>query len=462
VFPLAVRLYGQGLGHVGRDLSLVYGLDTLGAATGALLAGFVLVPKAGLSASTWLLGLAAAGLGVLILTLKGEARQPGKREKTRKDTEPPPAPAEPLGSPVRLAALLATFFLTGSAALLLETGWNRFFSLLNGTDIYSTSTVLAGFLGGIGLGSLFMARWIDRIRNPFAAVAYLYAAIALSGMLVFRSGDFFTRTYFKVFAWSNGYYAFQLTICLLIGLIVILATLAMGANFPLVARIATRAGAERGTSAGRVFFVNTMGAVLGALLAEFVLLPTWGFSGLMLAALGIYGLAVLIFLAFSPGRRRLLHAGACAVLLAGAVLLSPAVTAFRMPYLALYYHGLRDGSLKKYQEELRSLRLVTQRQGFYGQVSVVRFGPHLLLKRNGKTDASTGGRDNRTQILLGHLPLLLHPHPRRVLTIGLGGGFTLRALVHHPAPVQITAVEINPLVVAVARDQFGIYNDHAL
>src|SRR6185295_5919150 len=105
---------------------------------------------------------------------------------------------------------------------------------------------------------------------------------------------------------------------------------------------------------------------------------------------------------------------------------------------------------------------VTQRQGFYGQVSVVRFGPHLLLKRNGKTDASTGGRDNRTQILLGHLPLLLHPHPRRVLTIGLGGGFTLRALVHHPAPVQITAVEIDPLVVAVARDQFGIYNDHAL
>src|SRR6185295_541874 len=182
VFPLAVRLYGQGLGHVGRDLSLVYGLDTLGAATGALLAGFVLVPKAGLSASTWLLGLAAAGLGVLILTLKVEARQPGKREKTRKDTEPPPAPAEPLGSPVRLAALLATFFLTGSAALLLETGWNRFFSLLNGTDIYSTSTVLAGFLGGIGLGSLFMAKWIDRIRNPFAAVAYLYAAIALSGM----------------------------------------------------------------------------------------------------------------------------------------------------------------------------------------------------------------------------------------------------------------------------------------
>ena len=36
VFPLAVRLYGRDLSHVGHDLSLVYGLDTLGAAVGAL------------------------------------------------------------------------------------------------------------------------------------------------------------------------------------------------------------------------------------------------------------------------------------------------------------------------------------------------------------------------------------------------------------------------------------------
>ncbi len=466
VFPLAVRLYGRDLGHVGRDLSLVYGLDTLGAATGALLAGFVLVPKTGLSASTWLLGLTAVALGGLILILRGETRRTKKEEKkARREAEPPPEATErdpAAASPVRLGVLLVTFFLTGGAALLLETGWNRFFSLLNGTHIYSTSTVLAGFLTGIGLGSLLMARRIDRIRNPFAAVAYLYAVIALCGMLVFRSGDFFTRAYFRIFEWSGGYYAFQLTLCLLICLIVILATLAMGANFPLVARIATRAGAERGTSAGRVFFVNTVGAVLGAFLAEFVLLPAWGFSGLMLAALAVYGLAAFTFLALGTGGKRLLHAGACAALLAGALLLSPAVARFEMPYQALYYHGLRAGSLAKYLEELRSMRLVAERQGFYGQVAVVQLGPDLLLKHNGKTDASTGIKDNRTQILVGHLPLLFHPNPRRVLAIGLGGGFTLRALVHHREPVRITAVEIDPLVVETARQYFAAFNDRAL
>jgi spermidine synthase len=464
VFPLAVRIYGRDLGHVGHDLSLVYGLDTLGAAVGALLAGFVLVPRIGLSAATWLLGGAAVGLGLLILSLTGQPAQLSKAErKARKKTEPqPPEEPAPAVSPGRLGILLAVFFCTGGAALLLETGWNRFFSLLNGTHIYSTSTVLAGFLSGIGLGSLLMARRIDRLRDPFAVVAYLFSFIALCGVLVFGSAGLFTRAYFKVFAWSGGYYIFQLTLCLLIGLIVILATLAMGANFPLVARIATRAGAERGASAGRTFFVNTLGAVLGAFLAEFVLLPAWGFPGLILTVIAVYGLAAFVFLALSSGRRRLLHAAACIALLAGAVLLSPAVRKFQMPFHALYYHGLRGGSLANYRAELRSMRLVSERQGFYGQVAVVRLGRFLLLKHNGKTDASTAVKDNRTQLLTGHIPLLFHPNPRRVLAIGLGGGFTLRALVHHPAPQRITAVEIDPLVVEAARRDFAAFNDRAL
>ncbi len=466
VFPLAVRLYGRDLGHVGHDLSLVYGLDTLGAAVGALAAGFLLVPNLGLSASTWLLGLVAVGLGLLILVLKGERRHATRRErKAQRVAEPEPAPAEEATPTISAAArpgiLLLVFFLTGGAALLLETGWNRFFSLLNGTHIYSTSTVLAGFLLGIGLGSLLMAKWIDRIRDPFAMVAYLFAAVALCGVLVFRSGDLFTRAYFAIFEISGGYYTFQLTVCLVIGLIVLLATIAMGANFPLVARLVTRAAAERGTAAGRVFFVNTLGAVLGAFLAEFVLLPAWGFSGLMLVTLVIYALGAAVFLVLSPGRR-LVPAAVCTALLTGAVLLSPAVLRFELPFHALYYHGLRAGSLEKYEAEVRALRPVAELQGFYGQVAVVGLGQDLLLKHNGKTDASTAIRDNRTQLLLGHLPLLFHPDPKRVLVIGLGGGFTLRALVHYSSPQSITAVEIDPLVVETARRHFAEFNDRAL
>src|SRR5262249_19938366 len=76
VFPLAVRLYrgvdrGVGAG-LGGDLSLVYALDTLGAATGALLAGFLFVPGLGLSASTLLLGAGAVILGLFLFLGGGE------------------------------------------------------------------------------------------------------------------------------------------------------------------------------------------------------------------------------------------------------------------------------------------------------------------------------------------------------------------------------------------------------
>jgi spermidine synthase len=466
-FPLAVRIYGREMGTLGHDISLVYGLDTLGAAVGALLAGFVLVPGLGLSSSTRLLGIAAVLLGLAILVSRGQAANRAARKERKKDNKDSKdakdrAEAVAPASRGRLGIILVTFFLSGGAALLLETGWNRFFSLLNGTHVYSTSTVLAGFLTGIGLGSLLMARWIDRVRDPFAVVALLYGVIALSGMLVFRSSDLFTRAYFSLFRWSEGYYAFQLGVSLVIGLVVILATLAMGANFPLVARIATRAAEERGTSAGRVFFVNTLGAVLGAFLAEFLILPAWGFSGLMLVTLVIYALAAGAFLVLSPGPRRGVSAAVCAALLAGAVLLSPAVLDFRLPYHALYYHGLRLGDMEAYRTETARMERLDERQSFYGQVAVVKIGKDLLLKHNGKTDASTNLRDNRTQILLGHLPLLFHPNPRRVLAIGLGGGFTLRAVTHHPEAAEITMVEIDPEVVATARQHFAGPSDRSL
>ncbi|MFY9824501.1 MAG: fused MFS/spermidine synthase [Thermoanaerobaculia bacterium] len=484
VFPLAVRLAAPAAGRpgrLGRDLSLIYGLDTLGAAVGSLFAGFFLVPQCGLSASTWILGVGALDLGLFILLRKREGKASGRRQRkaSRQAALAAAEPAtaalpDPAVSPSRLRIVLLTFFLSGAAALLLETGWNRFFSLLNGTHIFSTATVLAGFLAGIGLGSVLMSRFNDRIQDPFAAAACLYAAVALCGIAVFRSADLFSRAYFGILHWQDGYNPFQLTVCLLILVIVLLATLALGAGFPLVMRIATQgragadAGKERGTAAGLAFFVNTLGGVAGALLAELVLMPAWGLSGLITVTLAVFALAAVVFLALSrgalgaPGWKRWVPVAAVTVLLAGAVALSPAVLPFSPPFHALYYHGLRIGKWPDYQAAVRTMQVVDESQGLYGQVTVVSQGSNLLLKDNGKTDASTAAMDNRTQLMLGHLPLLFHPNPRRVLDIGLGGGGTLRAIVHHPEPQEIVVVEIDPRVVAMARKHFAAFNDHAL
>jgi spermidine synthase len=495
VFPLAVRLYRGTTGSPGGDLSLVYALDTLGAATGALLAGFLFVPALGLIESTLLLGVGAVGVGLFLLR-GGEARGAavtvpaapeipavpavpakamgkvvGKKRSGRgRGARPGEMPAPALTpapvwqlDPRRIPLVLGIFFLTGLSALLLETGWNRFFYVLSGTNVYSLSVVLAGFLSGIGLGSLLLRRWIDRICDPLATVAWLYAAIGLGGVLVFRSAGLFERLYLWIFTTSESYYSFQIQVYVVVFALVLAATLAMGANFPLVARIATPAGGEsRGLGAGRAFFANTSGAVLGAFLGEFLLLPRWGFSGLLLVTLGLYTLAAIVFLALADPARRRRPAIAAAVLLAFAFALAPPLNPLALPFHAVYYHGLRAGSWLAFEDQVAAMEVVHREQGFYGEVAVVKLDDDLILKHNGKSDASTNADDNYAQLLLGELPLLLHPHPRTVLNIGLGGGATLRAIVHHPEVTRITQVELDPLVTAAARHWFAPFNDRAL
>ncbi len=389
---------------------------------------------------------------------KGRGARPG-------ETPAPaltPAPVWQL-DPRRIPLVLGIFFLTGLSALLLETGWNRFFYVLSGTNVYSLSVVLAGFLSGIGLGSLLLRRWIDRIRDPLATVAWLYAAIGLGGVLVLRSAGLFERLYLWIFATSESYYSFQIQVYVVVFALVLAATLAMGTNFPLVARIATPAGGEsRGLGAGRAFFANTSGAVLGAFLGEFVLLPHWGFSGLLLVTLGLYTLAAIVFLALADPARRRRPAIAAAVLLAFAFALAPPINPLALPFHAVYYHGLRAGSWLAFSDQVAAMEVVHREQGFYGEVAVVKLDADLILKHNGKSDASTNADDNYAQLLLGELPLVLHPHPRTVLNIGLGGGATLRAIVHHPEVTRITQVELDPLVTAAARNWFAPFNDRAL
>ncbi|MGH7535092.1 MAG: spermidine synthase, partial [Gemmatimonadales bacterium] len=55
-----------------------------------------------------------------------------------------------------------------------------------------------------------------------------------------------------------------------------------------------------------------------------------------------------------------------------------------------------------------------------------------------------------------HLPLVFVPRPRRVMLIGLGGGTIPARYVADYAPVVVTVAEIDPAVVATARDYFGV------
>jgi spermidine synthase len=90
------------------------------------------------------------------------------------------------------------------------------------------------------------------------------------------------------------------------------------------------------------------------------------------------------------------------------------------------------------------------KEGLHAVVSVLKTPEgDLLLQVNGKTDASAKG-DAATQLMVGHLPLLLHQSAGNILVIGLGSGMTLGAVQRHPIKA-VDVVEIEPAVVEAGR-----------
>lgn len=453
VFPVVAKIYASN--SSGRDISLIYALDTFGAAAGALCGGFLLVPHLGLHYATVGLGAASICLALLLACVKD-------RESDKTSSDAASAPAAASGRSLRATVIVTTFFFTGLAALVLETGWNRLFYIINGTNIYSLSIILAGFLMGIGAGSFAIRKMIDRINDLYTAIAYLFAIVGLGGVLVFHFATFYERLYIPLFHGTGNYYVFQAILCLLVFTVVFLATLGMGANFPLVIKACLTDVDKKGTIVGRLYFINTLGAVVGSFLGEFVILPHAGFAGVMLLPLTIYGLATYSFLLLSQ-RRFNRHHIYCTLLLSLALAGTPAITGWEAPAHAVYYHGIRYDSWESfYKRDIQNMPVVYQKNGFYGQVTVLQHGQSICLKHNGKSDATNSQTDTPTQLLLGHLPVLLHPHPQHVLVIGLGGGFTLQAVVRHQEIAKIWQVEIDPLMVEAAQAYFGKFNDQAL
>jgi len=384
-----------------------------------------------------------------------------KRKAARGKEAEAVRPAAELGAGAR-RAVLASFFLTGGAALLLETGWNRFFYLLNGTSIFSLSTVLAGFLTGIGLGSAAVRRRLQRGGDVTLLAAWLQVAVALGGLLVFRSRELFERIYLVLYQDTESHAMFQLGVYLTVFGLVALATLAMGANFPVIVRLLAPRRDEEARTLGRVYFVNTAGAVAGALAGEFLILPRLGFDGLLATVVLIYLGSAALFWWLSPAAARRRAAIPIGIVALMALFLTPPLLSYEPPWNAVYYSGVRQGTYAKYQILNSAHSVVFRRQGFYGQVTVTQTPTDLYLKHNGKTDASTDVNDSFAQYLLGHLPLLLHPKPERVVNIGLGGGITLGAITTHPEPREIVQVELDPLVVEATRTWFSETNHHAL
>jgi spermidine synthase len=223
----------------------------------------------------------------------------------------------------------------------------------------------------------------------------------------------------------------------------------------MVARIYTQSLYRIGTRVGTAYASNTLGAIVGAFLGGFVLIPVLGVQnsiGLAVAATAATGVVLVALDARVRRAHRLAAAGAMFVV-ALCVLLSfrtwdkrvmtSGVTIYAHNYASLPTDALR-------REWMERDDLLYYREGPTATISVHRSAgsDYLYEKTNGKVDASFG--DAPTQLMVGYLPMLLNPRAKRVLVIGMGSGMTAKAVAAFPVE-RLDVAEIEPAVIEGAR-----------
>jgi predicted membrane-bound spermidine synthase len=475
--PVLTRLLTRSLGELREKVAALYFVNSAGAVAGCWVADFWWLPGVGLKGT--LLGAAAlnfaVGLGALLAdrALRKAAQavpEPARRQPLRQDRPGDSPPAEESFSPEELRLAVIAIGCSGFVAMLYEVAWSRLLALALGSTTHAFSLMLMTFIAGIAAGSYLAYRW-KNLRQSLTAFGWVELVLALTVALSLALYQFLPYW----FAWLSGllsrrpesfalYELIQGAICFLV---MFAPTVCLGLTMPLASRAATADARQAGRSVGRVFAVNTLGTVLGTALTGLWLMPWLGLGRTFVAGIAVNALIGAGIVARGYWLRRKLWLALAPVLVVGAV--AGAGAFFGPGWQSLFIVGLwrqdaLPASWREFHEGARKNRPLYYRDGASGTVSVQTLpvaGTNVLyLKVNGKVDASTG-MDMPTQVLSGHLPLLLRPNAEQVLVVGLGSGVTAGAVACHPAVKHLDIVEISPEVAAAAR-LFAPYNRHVL
>jgi len=190
---------------------------------------------------------------------------------------------------VRLLELI--FFATGFSALLLQVVWQRIISLHAGVDLVASSTVVAAFMGGLGLGNLLGGFVADRL-SPRATLAFYAFSVALIGLYGLASPTLLYDGYRSVAPSLHGVagpFLFNLAV-------LALPTTLMGVSLPLLGRGVVSSIGDAAHRLGRLYAINTFGAALGAALSGWYLLGTFGFVASLRLASCLYLFAAMVTL----------------------------------------------------------------------------------------------------------------------------------------------------------------------
>jgi spermidine synthase len=170
------------------------------------------------------------------------------------------------------------FFLSGATGLVYELLWVRLLYQAFGSTIQSVTTVVAAYMGGLGLGAWLLGRLADRHARPAALYGRLEIAIGVFGICSPLLLALVQRLYVALATATHPGAATSMALRFgLAAVVLLIPTTLMGGTLPILTR--AFAGTDRAVlkrSLGRLYGLNTLGAVAGTALAGFVLIEHVG------------------------------------------------------------------------------------------------------------------------------------------------------------------------------------------
>jgi spermidine synthase len=417
--PMLARHVAARRGPVAGRIGLLYAANTAGGIAGSVLAGFVLIGAIGMIATMRVAAALNVAVGLCALLLRG-ARAAAERMPDMVSDGPLPTPLS-RGS----RAILVVVALAGFGGLALEVVWFRLLTLFLPATTYAFTTMLATVLLGIAVGSAIAAARVRNSSDPVGVLAWIQFA---AGVLVPVSMTALAHTYRMGWRTSGTVQACVVAM--------LPTTVLMGATFPYALSIwLGQAAASVGQRVGLLYAFNVCGAVFGALVGGFLLLPRLGGRRSLLVLGAVYLAGGCLVLIVSAARRRTIVRR---LLFVSAAFAGAAIT---LPDLYTAVLARRYGAAE---------RLVFRAEGVQTTTTVhYHASGHRILYLDGLHQANDSDGMVRVHAEIGHLPMMLHRDPRRALVVGLGGGVTAGAVAAHRR-ATIDVVELAGSVVAAA------------
>ena len=442
--PLLTKIFNRILANFSKTVSVLYFVNTLGAALGALLGSYVLISFGGLDTAIHV----AVGINFVLAFLIIFVREiPEQKEETAQKflTTNPDSIKKAQGQ------FYWFVFITGFLAIGYEIVWFRIITVLVKPSAYTFSSILAVYLMGIALGSFLMGRLLDKFpriekRNLFLSLQVMVTVCVAGLLLIYyyltlnTPFSFLTELSFSIpihpppeifsHSWQLNTLKRLLVFIYWAGDIffwsiffMLIPTILMGASFPLIAALAFEKNGQEARTVGRIYFFNILGNVLGGLGTGFLLLPVLGTEQTFLLFILMGGLFILGFKTLNLFKK----AGIVFVVILllvwfpkkgelYALMHTPPGTDYKA-----YFEEGRDGVIMTYQKD----------------TSVVNY-------INGHSHGGRPGYNFYTQVIEA---ASVATAAKRILVIGYGTGSITEAALKIPGITKVTVIEINKTLI---------------